>query len=57
MDINVQPEIVLSTALASVPVPVEPIRVSDPSEDSNQLSEDRSVGTVDSRSKFTIAIR
>ena len=45
-DINVQPEIALSTALASVPVPVEPIRVSDPSEDSNQLSEDRSVETM-----------
>lgn len=41
-----QPEIALSTALASVPVPVEPIRVTDPSEESNQLGEDRSVETM-----------
>lgn len=45
-EIQVQPEIALSTALASVPVPVEPIRVNDPLEDSNQLSEDRSVETM-----------
>lgn len=43
---QVQPEIALSSALASVPVPVEPIRVADPSEDSNQLGEDRSVETM-----------
>lgn len=47
VDINVQPEVALSSALASVPVPVEPIRVSDPSEDSNQaLGEERSVETM-----------
>jgi Ubiquitin binding region len=45
-DGNVQPEIALSTALASVPVPVEPIRVVDPSEESNQLGEDRNVETM-----------
>lgn len=45
-EILVQPEIALSSALASVPIPVEPIRVSDPSEDSNQLSEDRNVETM-----------
>lgn len=43
---QVQPEIVLSSALASVPVPVEPIRVTDPSEDSNQLGEDHGVETM-----------
>lgn len=47
VDINVQPEVALSSALASVPVPVEPIRVNDPSEDSNQaLGEERSVETM-----------
>lgn len=45
-EIHVQPEIALSSALASVPVPVEPIRIADPSEDSNQLGEDRSVETM-----------
>lgn len=45
-EIQVQPEIALSSALASVPVPVEPIRVTDPSEDSNQLGDDRSVETM-----------
>lgn len=45
-EIHVQPEIALSTALASVPVPVEPIRVADPTEEANQLSEDRSVETM-----------
>lgn len=45
-EIHVQPEIALSTALASVPVPVEPIRVTDPTEETNQLSEDRSVETM-----------
>lgn len=44
-EIHVQPEIALSSALASVPVPVEPIRVAE-SEESNQLSEDRSVETM-----------
>lgn len=42
----VQPELALSSALANVPVPVEPIRVTDPSEESNQLNEDRSVETM-----------
>lgn len=45
-EIHVQPEIALSSALASVPVPVEPIRVSDPSEEAGQLGEDRSVETM-----------
>lgn len=45
-EVQVQPEIALSSALANVPVPVEPIRVSDPTEESNQLSEDRSVETM-----------
>lgn len=44
-EIHVQPEIALSSALASVPVPVEPIRVAE-SEESNQLSEDRNVETM-----------
>jgi hypothetical protein len=42
----VQPELALSSALANVPIPVEPIRVTDPSEESNQLNEDRSVETM-----------
>lgn len=41
-----RPEIALSSALTGVPAPVEPIRVTTPSDDSNQLSEDRSVETM-----------
>lgn len=42
----VQPELALSSALANVPVPVEPIRVADSNEEANQLNEDRSVETM-----------
>ncbi|CRL01178.1 CLUMA_CG014451, isoform A [Clunio marinus] len=45
-EILAQREIAVSNALASVPTPVEPIRVSDPSEDVNQLNEDRNVETM-----------
>lgn len=41
----VQPELALSSALANVPVPVEPIRVTDPSDEASQLN-DRSVETM-----------